>query len=104
MKGKTKAEILAELGNLPAEIYDKLVEKFKTISADQLDRLEECVKTGNTAEGGDLAHSMKGAAANLRLEPIYARVIALEKDIKAGKQLPAIAPKLTALRKLVEKL
>lgn len=104
MREKTKAEILEELGGLPEAIYDQLTAKFKVISADQLDKLEEFIKAGNAQEAGNLAHSMKGAAANLRLNAIYTKALALEKDIKETFKPDGALNKINALRKLVDKI
>lgn len=104
MKTRTKSEILAELGGLPEDIYDTLLAKFKTITIGQLDKIRDCVTAGNTTESGNLAHSMKGAAANLRLDAILVNVVKLEKDIKAGKSIKIIEPQLARLKTLVETL
>lgn len=104
MKTRTKSEILAELGGLPEEIYDTLLGKFKTITIDQLDKIRTGITSGNIVESGNLAHSMKGAAANLRLDAIFDSIVKLEKDIKGGKSITVIEPQLSKLKTMVETL
>lgn len=74
-----------ELGGLPVELYDELLGDFKAQTEAVLAELKSAVDSGNQPEVGRLAHGIKGAAANLRVEPVHLAAKDLEMSAKSGR-------------------
>jgi len=75
MFDKTKA--LDEL-ELAEDEYDELLKIFVELADEQIRGLESAWASGNVAEARELAHSLKGAAGNLRLVDCLAMASAIE--------------------------
>lgn len=85
---------------IPEEIYDELIEDFIEMANEEMDKIRELLKTDdNLAPIKKVAHSIKGAAANLRLEPSRLISAAMELD---SPSYDDIKNKMTALEKEVE--
>ncbi|MFA6583235.1 MAG: Hpt domain-containing protein [Elusimicrobiaceae bacterium] len=104
MDRDVKLRILNELGDLPVSVYDGLVEKFVLISGEQLVGIVQNVGCGDYDGAAQKAHSMKGAAANLRLHWIFEKVREMEDDIKRHLPQAVIAEKADALSQLLKKI
>ncbi len=62
-----KQKILEELGGLPEEIYDELCQGFLEDAKSKMILLKIAVDETDYEKMKSFAHSLKGAAANLRL-------------------------------------
>jgi HPt (histidine-containing phosphotransfer) domain-containing protein len=104
MLDKTKA--LDEL-QLSEEEYDELVQAFLEVASEQTERLQSAVSSGNDSDVRELAHSLRGAAGNLRLDECAGIASAIElgsmasgasgKDVLQG-QLKALVAALDDIR------
>ena len=101
MLDKTRA--LDEL-EMTEEEYDELLQAFVELADEQIVGLESAVSSGNDNEARELAHSLKGAAGNLRLDDCLAIASAIELALtehrKDGfrEQLDALAVALEEVR------
>ena len=65
-----KIKILAELGGMPEEVYDELVKDFTDQLSGYLIELQSAFAGADISRIGNLAHSIKGVAANLRIPSV----------------------------------
>jgi HPt (histidine-containing phosphotransfer) domain-containing protein len=93
MLDKTKA--LDEL-QLSEEEYDELLQEFLEVASQQIDELQSAVSSGNDNDVRELAHSLKGAAGNLRLDECAAIAGAIELGSMASPK-DALQARLKAL-------
>ncbi len=93
-------ELAEELG-LEEEEYQELVELFIETSRPDLDQLQAAIDEGNAENAGNIAHSLKGAAASLGLEELAQ--IAKEIEQKArNNTLEGTAESAQALKKKLD--
>jgi histidine phosphotransfer protein HptB len=101
MLDKTRA--LDEL-EMTEEEYDELLQAFVELADEQIVGLESAVSSGNDIEARELAHSLKGAAGNLRLDDCLAIASAIELALMEHRkdgfrdQLDALAVALEEVR------
>ena len=103
MESERKREILEELGGIPEEVYDDLVKEFLDQARTEISAIRESLKKGISDEAAQLAHSIKGAAANLRLEEISDLAKNIELGLREGAEtvsFSGIAEKLE--KKIIE--
>ena len=70
----------------------KLLDKFSQQLPQQVQQITEAVRQGSAAQAAQLAHALKGAAANLAAEPVRQAAAELEGLLRAGKLSQAAAP------------
>lgn len=92
-----KAKILSDLGDISEDVYDDLVKdlcgQVKVTAAE----MRAAVVTGNFKKLADLAHFLKGAAANLRVERINDAAKNIEALAKGESGLDQIKGHVAAL-------
>jgi HPt (histidine-containing phosphotransfer) domain-containing protein len=69
------------------KLYVKLLAKFK--SDNKLNDLEAAIASGDMEKARNMAHTIKGVAANLSLTELFKQSLALETQIKGGAADPA---------------
>jgi HPt (histidine-containing phosphotransfer) domain-containing protein len=69
-----------------AGLYKTLLAKFK--AGTNLDELLALLNAGDYEKARTAAHAIKGVAANLSLTELFARILELETQIKAGSVQP----------------
>lgn len=85
---------------IPEDIYDELIEDFIAMAYEEIAKIETLITKGtDLVSAKKVAHSIKGAAANLRLEP--AKDICLFMELKA-ESFEEIAVKIKELKKEIE--
>lgn len=104
MLKKTKEQILKELGKLPESVYDELVNDFITLAESKKEEFERLIEADDYDELMKLAHFVRGAATNLRLEEIGEILAAMEFKSKSRKDKEEIARYLLALGEKVKYL
>ncbi len=67
------------------EFLNEMLVEFMDIAAEQLKRISDIIEEGNAQELAKLAHSLKGASANLGAEAVSAIALELEKAGKEGE-------------------
>lgn len=65
-----------------ADLYKRLLGRF--VAANNMESLENALRSGNLEESAHLAHTLKGVSANLSLNGIRSVSIDLEQAIKSG--------------------
>lgn len=76
-----RKKALAEL-EIPEEIYDELIEDFIEMAHEEMAKIYKLLETKEDLSAAKkIAHSIKGAAANLRLEP--SRLICAYMELEA---------------------
>lgn len=92
-----KAKILSDLGDISEDVYDDLVRdlcgQVKVTGAE----MRAAVVTGNFKKLAELAHFLKGAAANLRIERINEAAKNIETLAKGETGLGQISGYVAAL-------
>ncbi len=89
-------ELLARcVGNL--ELVERVLKKFATHFADDLERLERHLQVGDADELARVAHTMKGASANVAAPGLREQTARIE-ELARGRQLDQISSRLTLLR------
>lgn len=85
---------------IPEEIYDELIDDFIEMANEEMGKIRTLLEADNNLDHiKKLAHSIKGAAANLRLEPSRIIAAAMELD---SPSYDDIKIKMTELEKEVE--
>jgi HPt (histidine-containing phosphotransfer) domain-containing protein len=69
------------------KLYIKLITKFRDDT--KLDDLEAAIAAGEMGKAQEVAHTIKGVAANLSLAELFKQSLELETQIKAGAVNPA---------------
>ncbi|MCM8812359.1 MAG: Hpt domain-containing protein [Candidatus Omnitrophica bacterium] len=87
--------ILSALGGISEDIYLELIGLFRQQTREQLAQAAAALAANNLALIGTIVHSIKGAAANLRLQALVEPAAALERLAKDGSD-PAAIPQLFA--------
>jgi HPt (histidine-containing phosphotransfer) domain-containing protein len=83
MLDKTKA--LADL-EMSEDEYDEMLQAFVGLADEQIQGLESALASGNDTDARELAHSLKGAAGNLRLDDCLAIASAIELALKEQRK------------------
>jgi PAS domain S-box-containing protein len=63
-------EDVADTLGVPVELVSELIEDFFNSSLEEIDKISDAIASDNLSDIEHYAHSIKGAAANLRLNPI----------------------------------
>jgi len=79
-----KEEILNQLGGIPENVYDEIVEGFFLESSDRIRLMTDAITISNLNTIASLAHDIKGASANLRLIKIQEMAKNLEAAAKSN--------------------
>jgi HPt (histidine-containing phosphotransfer) domain-containing protein len=75
---------LADLTEGNPESMRELIDMFYKQTAQQLNQIEDAVRTNKSADVGHIAHSCKGASATLGMTRLAAALLQLEKLGKSG--------------------
>lgn len=75
-----KEEAIRNLGGM-VWLYDKHLQKFKTVYADSAAKIRSGITNGNFKDARLLVHSVKGLSGTLGLHKLYCASSALEKAI-----------------------
>lgn len=78
MEKEMKMRVLEELGGIPEEIYDNLVVELYSLAKGQVEKIREYAESAQWEELARVAHSLKGSAANLRLDSLSETARSLE--------------------------
>lgn len=97
MDKSQKQKILQELGGIPEEVYNALVEELLKLIDSQKNSLLQALEKKDTKSVQTLAHSIKGAAGNLRIMSIFEYAKALECITKDSVSTEAIEQGASAL-------
>lgn len=97
MDRDVKLRILEELGGIPEEVYDSLVDEFFELVPDQLACLKDCASQQKWDELANVAHSVKGSAGNLRLNVVFEASRQIEMCGKDPQQRDLIEDRLGLL-------
>ena len=98
-------EALAESLKLDVEVVEKMAVTFVTASTQDLRELEQALAAHDAKAVARVAHHIKGAAATLELEDIYAEAEVLERQGRGGSlegaalRLSCLQDRLAALAK-----
>lgn len=82
------------------ELYDEMLEEFAVQADEIMAVIERALNSGNTGEAAEQAHSLKGAAGNMRLDECYNVVRAIELAIRSSSRVQ-VAKELSKLRDAV---
>jgi len=104
MSQKDKTTILAELGGIPEHVYDELVAAFVKQTAQQLADLRRMLAADERVPAAETLHSIKGCAANLRIENIFVMSADIEKRLKGGAASAAVLALLPSLETELKKV
>jgi ammonium transporter, Amt family len=88
------------LGNV--DLVRRMLDKFKTLSADTLAELTRHVESSNPSEAARISHSLKGAAANMSADGVAAIAAQIEMAGRAN-DLAAARQHLDALRREIDR-
>ncbi len=99
-----KQRILKELGDLPEEVYDELVEMFIAQARPQIAEIRECLTKKDLPRIAFLAHTVKGTSANLRIAPIFEAAKTLEAEVKADARSEVISEQVQIIEALLQGL
>lgn len=88
---------------LPDEIILKLIEKFILSTQENLDKIEELIKSKNIEEIKILIHNIKGSAGTLRLKEISTIATQIESEIQENN-LEQQLKKLDVIRSEIKKI
>lgn len=86
-----KKEILKQLGGISETLYDTLVDEFIVQAKKHMLDIETYISGNEIGEIGAVAHTLKGAAANLRLPAIEKAAAELEVRVKQAEERQGIA-------------
>jgi len=78
-----KEKILHELSGISSESYDQLLSMFIPQAKDKIVQIEKYAQKKEFEKIADLAHTIKGTAANLRLQSV--KMAALEVELTAKR-------------------
>lgn len=101
MISEQKQKILQELGGIPEEVYDELIEEFKQQYKTQIVRLREALAAGDLTEAKMSAHAISGTSGNLRLYQMHQAAKTLEVAIKDSQGHDVIERSFKALEGIV---
>ena len=93
----SKNQILAELGHISEEVYDKLCLEFYSQAVSQIEQAGNMFALGRMEDAAVIIHSVKGCAANLRILSICEKAEKLEGGIKSGFTIDKLEPLLKDL-------
>jgi len=99
-----KQAILDELGGIDESVYDGLVADFAEQTKIQLHQVREHAARGKLKDVADLLHSIKGCAANLRLEPAFKAACEAEDCFKSHSPGTETSARLSILENCIKEL
>ncbi len=99
-----KKKILAELGDIPEEVYDDLARVFIGQLSNRVPELAQAVQTGDREALKKMAHTLKGTSGNLRLHKVYGITVELNDIAKNDDAQPRIEELIKALETCVGEL
>ncbi len=103
MKREQKLQILAELDDLPEELYDQLARTLATTIGGQLSTLREALAERNLGTMRRLTHAIKGQAANMRFYALQEGARVLEEALGGG-DWDLVTTKVTLLQEALTAL
>lgn len=86
--GKEKA--IQNLGGL-VDVYEKSVARFRTNYQNASNELEQLIQSGKLEEATRFAHSIKGLAGTLGMDPLYRCSAVIEEKLRSGDYRNLIA-------------
>ncbi|HEU4391578.1 MAG TPA: Hpt domain-containing protein [Blastocatellia bacterium] len=106
MNDTTLANLRALEKDLGPEFLTELLDLYFNDTKSLLSQLEEAVKAADTSSIAQIAHSIKGSSANLRMEQMAEVSARIERLAKAGKvgDSQALFPELEREFKDVSKI
>jgi len=104
MNKEDKARILAELGGLPEKIYDELVTEHLQQTKARCSQIRYALDSDNLEDAHQIAHTIKGASGNLRLQTLYDAALAIEIGVKTGEPKEVLLEKQAHLEKSTDDL
>jgi len=104
MERREKLRACEELGDIPEQAYDELLRLHADTTREQVASLTAAFERGDLKSVRELAHAIKGASANLRLDSLTRVAKAVEEAV--DRKLPAdrIARALSGLRESLSDL
>ncbi len=81
----SKEDALRDLG-IDEDIYDSLLIDYKALALDFIPKMNEALSARQFDQLGELAHTLKGAAGNLRIEDAHVLARTMELNAKNDKQ------------------
>jgi two-component system, sensor histidine kinase and response regulator len=103
MDQETKIRIAEELGGLPVEVIDELLGAFFTQTEGEMTCLKEAMGRDDIDSIMKIAHSIKGAAGNLRVNSVQELARIIEMNAKEGYDKALVEATFTKLEaKLIE--
>jgi|GEM_PF-3236475 len=93
MEPAEKKRILDELGNIPEELYNELVDCFLADIPKKIEQLKTAIQNGNYKSIKAVSHGIKGVSANLRLDKLYELSRELELAGSNNEELAGIEKK-----------
>lgn len=82
MDMQEKQKILQELGGITEDVYNELVDMFIDQTQSQIVDLKKILAEQDYENASKIGHSIKGAAANLRIYSVQEAASAIEKEAK----------------------
>jgi HPt (histidine-containing phosphotransfer) domain-containing protein len=78
-----KSKALADF-NIPEPEYDELLLEFVQQAEEKIVQIENALTAGVIGDAAELAHSLKGVAANMRLDTCFDIARGIELNLKKG--------------------
>lgn len=97
MSPEEKKRILSELGGLPEEVYNSLVLELITQTDQKVSEIKQALQDNDFDVIAKLAHSVKGAAGNLRIFAVHEAARDVEMEAKESRRGLLIEEKLAAI-------
>ncbi len=104
MDGQTKGEILQQLGGIPEDFYDELVGDYIRLTSESLEQIKKFASDNDYDNLEKIAHSIKGASGNLRLNEIYEVAVEVDQMAKDEVDMDIIKEKIRLLKIKYEEL
>ncbi|MCP4660846.1 MAG: Hpt domain-containing protein [bacterium] len=99
-----KLRACEELGGIPEEAYDDLLRLHAETTRPQVASLASAFERGDCDAVRELAHAIKGASANLRLDSLSRGAKAVEEAVDRKLPVDRIAAALAGLRRSLSDL
>lgn len=84
MTSAEKQHILQELGGLPESVYDELIGEFHQELPSRVAELRTCASEDRLPAAAKIGHTLKGTAANFRLQELREVAYRIECAAKSG--------------------
>jgi len=99
-----KERILTELGGLPEKIYDELLHEHLQQTKARCVQIQHALQSDNFEDAYQIAHSIKGASGNLRMQTLYDAALAVEIGAKSGEPKDTLLSKQSFLQQCTDDL